>query len=279
MKNLVLLPGQGFITSQNFTKFFSKENEQDVKKILGNFGVGETWGDWSSNVFVSVLHVFKNVQFIKSISDRNHDVYGYSIAHLCALYFKGILSEYSLYNFIISRALLMDSHKRNGYGLIGVVGLERRQIELILEEYDDNEVALSNYNSKLNSSVAIRLEVYDRLTESLLSKGAKKVVQLDAPGPWHSRFMSPVLEDFKVLVDSLQLIPQHNYGGIFSNVTGNNLEYNEIKKDLVSQMCLPVDFQAFAKLYFSGELVSIFETNGSLQLRSFLFYDSYIKKL
>lgn len=279
MKNLVLLPGQGFITSQNFPRFFSKENEQEVKKILDDFDVGGTWGDWSSNVFVSVLHVFKNVQFIKSINDRSHDVYGYSIAHLCALYFKGILSEYTLYNFLISRAILMDSHKRHGYGLIGVVGLERRQIELILQDYDDNDVALSNYNGKLNSSIAIRLEVFDRLTESLLRNGAKKVAQLDAPGPWHSRFMSPVLEDFKVLVESLQLIPQQNYGGIFSNVTGNNLEYNEIKNDLVSQMCLPVDFQAFAKLYFSGDIVSIFETNGSLQLRSFLFYDSYINKL
>ena len=69
--------------------------------------------------------------------------------------------------------------------------------------------------------------------------GAKRSIQLNVSGAFHSRLMGDAKKELKEFINSIEF--HEPICPIFQNVTGNGVsDKNEIKKNLIDQMVSPV---------------------------------------
>lgn len=114
---------------------------------------------------------------------------GLSLGEYCALAAAGALSEEDAITAVRKRGILMQQAVPPGIGgMAAVLGMGAEEIEGVLEEMEDVDIA--NYNCPGQIVISGKKEAVALAGERLKNAGAKRVIPLNVSGPFHSRMLA-----------------------------------------------------------------------------------------
>lgn len=154
-------------------------------------------------------------------------VAGFSLGEYAALTVAGVINFSDALKLIQYRAQVMaEASQENKGAMYAILGLNDASIIDLLQEapYKD-QVFPANFNSPGQLVIAGYQEATAAATEALLARGAKRAVQLNVSGAFHTKLMATAaaaLED-KAAEYSFSTSTQR----IFSNVTAEPLDLSK----------------------------------------------------
>ena len=171
--------------------------------------------------------------------DFNPDmVAGHSLGEISALAAIGSLDFESALKLISRRASAMQKVcEVENTGMAVVVGLYDVIVKDICKQVD-GVVVPANYNALHQVVISGEMKALKEACEKL-KPAATRVVHLPVSGAFHSPFMKPVIEEFRLAVEETEF--KKPICPIYQNVKGRPTRDIElIKKNLINQMTHPV---------------------------------------
>jgi len=165
-------------------------------------------------------------------------VAGHSLGEISALAAIGSLDFESALKLIARRASLMQKVcEDEKTGMAVVVGLYDVIVKDICNQID-GVVVPANYNALHQVVISGEMKALNEACEKL-RPGAIRVINLPVSGAFHSPFMKPVVEEFRLAVE--ETIFKKPICPIYQNVKGRPTENIElIKENLINQLTHPV---------------------------------------
>lgn len=165
-------------------------------------------------------------------------VAGHSLGEISALAAIGSLDFESALKLISKRASLMQKVcEVENTGMAVVVGLYDVIVKDICDQID-GVVVPANYNALHQVVISGELKALKEACEKL-RPAAIRVVNLPVSGAFHSPFMEPIIEEFRLAIEGT--IFKNPICPIYQNVKGrpsSNIEL--IKENLINQLTHPV---------------------------------------
>jgi [acyl-carrier-protein] S-malonyltransferase len=162
---------------------------------------------------------------------------GLSLGEYSALVASGVLSFEDGLRLVRKRAELMEEAARVNPGkMAAIVGLERSVLEALCKK---SNAELANINCPGQMVITGRTEAVEKAKNMALEKGAKRAIDLEVSGAFHSSLMREAALEFKAFLEGFNLktgsIP------VVSNVTAEpRYEAGEIRENLFKQIYSPV---------------------------------------
>ena len=275
MSNIaVIFPGQGsqfigmgkdlFDNFKEAKEIFNKADSvlnQKISQVCFNGPLEKLKDTLYQQLSVFLVSVV-SFEILKSKKEITPSFYaGLSLGEYTALYASRVLDFESCLSLVKERARLMAQvSKDKPCCMYAVLGLNKED----LEEADKELFYIANLNCP--SQVVISLEAVNKeaVKKYLESKGAKRIIELEVSGGFHSPFMRPAEEELSKIIYSLDFkdaqIP------IVSNVDAvANRDKGKIKDNLIKQLTFPV-LWARSVEYMNKEGVSLFYEVGPLKI-------------
>ena len=165
-------------------------------------------------------------------------VAGHSLGEISALAAIGSLDFESSLKLISKRAALMQKVcEIENTGMAVVIGLYDVIVKDICKKID-GVVVPANYNTLNQVVISGEMKALNEACEKL-RPGALAVVNLPVSGAFHSPFMEPIVEEFRLAIEETEF--RNPKFPIYQNVTARpsgNIEL--IKKNLIDQLTHPV---------------------------------------
>lgn len=165
-------------------------------------------------------------------------VAGHSLGEWTALVAAEVISFEEAVNLVRKRGIYMEEACPSGMGtMAAVLGLDESTIMEILEVYPD--VSIANFNSPSQIVISGKTDQVRTAIQELKMAGARRVVELNVSGPFHSKFMKPaekkLREDIEGVRFNFPKIP------IVQNVSAEvENDPKKIKENLIKQISSPV---------------------------------------
>lgn len=165
-------------------------------------------------------------------------VAGHSLGEITALAVSESLDFESALKLIAKRASAMQKVcEIENTGMAVVVGLYDVIVQDICKQID-GIVVPANYNA-LNQVVISGEKKALKAACDKLRPGAKGVINLPVSGAFHSPFMEPIVEEFRVAIEGT--VFKNPICPVYQNVTARpSFEIEKIKKNLIDQLTNPV---------------------------------------
>jgi len=165
-------------------------------------------------------------------------VAGHSLGEWTALVVANVISFEDAVALVRNRGIYMEEACPQGTGtMAAVIGLNESAILKILEVYPD--VSIANFNSPGQVVISGKTDQIKLAIHELERAGARRIVELNVSGPFHSKFMKPAEErlrsDLEKVSFSQPSIP------IVQNVTAKvETDPQKIKENIIKQISEPV---------------------------------------
>lgn len=161
---------------------------------------------------------------------------GLSLGEYTCLYASEVLSFSDTLKLIKERAQLMrQAAKNNPSCMLAVLGLNKQDIQ----EQDTKLFYIANLNCPQQVVISLTKDNMRRTQQYLESKGAKKIVELQVSGGFHSPFMKEAESKLSECIYSLTFHDAKT--PIVSNVDGApHTSRDEIETNLILQLTKPV---------------------------------------
>ncbi len=169
---------------------------------------------------------------------------GHSLGEYAAMVASGILTVDEGYIAIKHRADAMDrAAKANPGAMAAIIGLPAEKVTDVCEEIavGGDYVTAVNFNSPVQTVIAGTKEAVARASETAKAAGAKRALPLAVSAAFHSEFMKPAAEEFKIAVKDMNFkTPDVKF---YSNVTGAELtDFSDMPELMSRHICSPVRF-------------------------------------
>lgn len=191
-------------------------------------------------------------------------VAGHSLGEYLALYAADVADYDELLKLVAIRAELMSNACQSGEGtMAAVLGVEREILEQACKEVSSiGECVIANDNCPGQLVISGISTAVKKASEIALQRGAKKVIQLDVSGPFHSPLMAKAQEKFADFVFKANFknasIP------IYANVDGMpTYNASEIKQKLINQITNPVRWQNVIQNMWNDKINNFIELGPS----------------
>lgn len=208
--------------------------ERDLKKT----------GNCQMALFATSIATLRVVQFEKPKLQARFCA-GLSLGEYTALVAAGVLRLHEAVELVQKRAQLMEKACQDHVGkMIAVIGLTYDQVQKIVHEYipapgSEDVVALANYNAPQQIVVAGTLKGLQWFEDKARGAGARRMIELDVAGAFHSPLMKDAARDFAPYVETAHLA--FSPINVVSNVTAEPIIYSEDFRELmVTQIVSPV---------------------------------------
>ncbi|RPI02163.1 MAG: [acyl-carrier-protein] S-malonyltransferase [Calditrichaeota bacterium] len=166
---------------------------------------------------------------------------GHSLGEYSALAAAGVLQFEQGLRLVQMRGKLMQNAGGSVKGtMAAIVGLDYLTVHHICQLASHHAlVDLANFNSPDQIVISGTIAGVEAAMQMATERGAKRVVQLNVSGAFHSPLMKPVIHDF---IESLEIIDFKSPTiPVFTNVTGQaTTDAVEIKMFLEKQLLSPV---------------------------------------
>lgn len=162
---------------------------------------------------------------------------GLSLGEYSALTASGILSFEDTLRLVRKRAELMEEAARKNPGkMAAILGLERKTLEEICHR---NSCEIANLNCPAQVVISGTMEAVNKTKEEALSKGAKRAIDLEVSGAFHSSLMKEAAASFAEFLKDFNL--RSSPVQVISNVTAKPQQNKEeITQNLIKQIFSPV---------------------------------------
>ena len=139
----------------------------------------------------------------------------------------------------MDEAVPTDNPKKAG-AMAAVLGMETSKIEELILDIEDVDIA--NYNCPGQTVITGLKPAVEKAAKILNESGAKRVIELNVSGPFHSKFLKTAGEKMSVELEKINLteleIPY------VTNVTGEYVsDISKTKELLVKQISSPVKWE------------------------------------
>ena len=162
---------------------------------------------------------------------------GHSLGEYSALTICGAFSFETGLNLVKLRAESMQKAGETMNGtMAAIIGLDKEAIEEICGLINKNEIVVpANFNAPGQIVISGEVEAVKKAMDLAKKAGARKVIELNVSGAFHSPLMSNAKEK---LLDKLNLIKISDVNfPIYSNVTAKPIvKSEEIRKGLIQQL-------------------------------------------
>jgi len=266
MKIAFVYPGQGaqkigmaqdFVEKYDYAKDMIKEATEasgvDMEKLLfvENDDINVT--EYTQPALVTACMIIN-----KALTDagvKSDIAAGLSLGEYCALVEAGAMSFYDAVRLTRIRGSLMSNTVPAGQGtMAAVIGMEADVIENIIKDFDG--VTMANFNCPGQIVITGKTEGVVAAIPKLQEAGARKVVQLNVSGPFHSPMLKAAGDALRVELDKADIsdlrIPY------VANATAEAVDNKDSIKDLLQvQVSSPVKWEQTLRL-MKGMGVDVF---------------------
>ena len=166
---------------------------------------------------------------------------GLSLGEYCAIASAGGMSTEDAITTVRKRGILMQNAVPGGKGtMAAVLGMKGEDIEKVVDQIDG--VTIANYNCPGQIVITGWKESVEKASEELKAAGAKRVLQLNVSGPFHSPMLEEAGRELGQVLSGVQLstlkIPY------VTNVTAEYVtDISETKELLAKQVASSVRWQ------------------------------------
>jgi len=189
-------------------------------------------------------------------------VAGHSLGEFSALVANGTLSFADGLKLVYARAMAMQAACEAVPGtMAAILGLENEVVENICASIDEVVVA-ANYNCPGQLVISGSMAGVSRGMERLTEAGAKRAIQLEVGGAFHSPLMEPAREELADAI--LKTTFNKPTCPVYQNVTAQPVTDPEtIKQNLIAQLTGPVRWTQTIENMLSNGVTSFVEVGGS----------------
>ena len=262
MKIAFLFPGQGAQKCGMGESFYN--NDADSKQVFDNasklLGIDMPKLCFTENADLDITEytqaamVTTGIAMLKAIEKtrlKAQACAGLSLGEYEALYLGKVLSEEDAIKTVRQRGILMQKEVPQGVGsMAAVLNLEAGIIEDVLKDIED--VYIANYNCPGQIVISGKKEAVTLAMEKLKEAGAKRVIELNVSGPFHSKLLNGAGEKLYTYLQDIQINePEIPY---VSNYTAEYVrEAKDIRNLLRDQVSGSVKFsQSIEKMIEDG---------------------------
>ena len=242
-----VFPGQGSQTLgmgkdilekyPEYKKYLDKASnviEIDLESII--FGDNEKMLTLTENAQPALLTI-SYIMYLYAIEKLNivpDVVAGHSLGEWTALVASEVITFEEGVKLVRLRGEYMSKACPPGEGTMGaVIGLDIEKIKDILKQFEN--VNIANHNSPEQVVISGAKNEVLKALETLKEKGAKKVVELNVSGPFHSKLVEKARESMRKELENIEFkVPKYK---LIQNYTGD-LEENpeKIKENIINQI-------------------------------------------
>ena len=182
-------------------------------------------------------------------------VAGHSLGEITALYCADVFSFEDCVSLIKERSQLMVNAGKGS--MAAVIGFDRNQLDLLVEEID--ELVIANDNSSSQVVLSGSEEALDNISKRIKSK---RFLKLNVSGAFHSPFMKEPSLQFSKYLDTLEFnMPSLP---VISNSDPSLCnDPNELKVRLKNQMCNGVRWRQTMDLMKENSILQMVEIGPS----------------
>ncbi|GAA0357739.1 ACP S-malonyltransferase [Alkalibacterium iburiense] len=196
---------------------------------------------------------------------------GLSLGEYTALVSSQALTFQEAVTLVHKRGTFMEEAVPNGKGkMAAVIGLEASQVEEICADVSKEiYVDIANYNTPSQLVISGEASGVEKASLKAEDAGAKRVVELNVSGPFHSHMLKPAAELFKKELEQAS-INEPKYP-VYSNVTAQVYPNKEAIIDLLTQQIYsPVRFEQMITQMIADGVDTFIEIGPGKTLRSFI---------
>jgi len=192
---------------------------------------------------------------------------GLSLGEYTALIVAGSLSFEEGLRLVKKRAEIMEEASKKYPGkMAAVLGLP---LEKLKEICSRSGAEIANINAPGQIAISGRIEAVDRAKELCVEMGAKRVIELEVSGGFHSSLMSEVSVDLKLPLSNTPMfspsIP------VVSNYTARpQYRVSQIQENLVYQVCSTVKWEDSIRFMLSEGVTRFYEIGPGKVLKGLL---------
>ena len=180
---------------------------------------------------------------------------GHSLGEITALYCADVLSfEDALSLIKVRSALMADAVKGS---MAALIGFDRNQLDLLVEEIDDLVIANDNSSSQVVLSGSEK--ALENISKRIM---AKRFLKLNVSGAFHSPFMREPSLQFSKYLDTLEF-NQPSLPVISNSNPSLCNDPNELKVRLKNQMCQGVRWRETMDLMAENNIHQLVEIGPS----------------
>jgi len=178
---------------------------------------------------------------------------GHSLGEYTALYTAGVFKLGQVVNIVNKRGIFIDeASKEVGGTMAAIIGLDDNVIEEICREASkEGIVEPANYNAPSQLVITGTISGVTKAMELAKEKGAKRAVQLNVSGPFHSSMLKPAGEKIANLLRQEEI--EKPAFPVYANATAElHNGKDAIIETLARQVYSPVLFKQTIEKFGSG---------------------------
>ena len=195
-------------------------------------------------------------------------VAGLSLGEYSALVASQSLEFGDVLRLVRLRAELMEEAANNNPGkMAAIIGLKNEEAKSVCNSLEGVQIA--NLNCPGQVVISGKKDAVDEAKELLIQKGAKKCVDLEVSGAFHSSLMQPAADKFKGVLEEVKIsdakIP------LVSNVDARaHVKSQEIRENLERQICNSVLWEDSMRFIISQKVSRFYEIGPGRVLKGLL---------
>ncbi len=172
-------------------------------------------------------------------------VAGHSLGEYSALVSAGAMSFEEAVSTVRARGQYMDEAVPAGVGaMAAVLGMNADELMSVCKAITEEgyTVEPANLNSPGQIVISGSAEGVSQAAVRLKEAGAKRVIQLDVSGPFHSSLMKPAADKLAAKLE--EVVINHAFIPMVANVTADVVQHKkEIRENLITQVYSPVRWE------------------------------------
>lgn len=251
----LLFPGQGsqslgmgkdiyndYETYRNVVKKVNEYTGLNLEEIT--FNSSEEILNQTKNTQIAILTMSLGILEILKENKVNAEAsLGLSLGEYGALIFGQILSLEDGVKIVKKRGEIMqDLCPEGDWAMAAVLGLDEKTVNEVCEGATQGFISAANYNCPGQIVISGERIALEEITENLKAKGAKRVIELNTAGPFHTKMLKDA--SIKLREELKNILINSSKKTIIKNIDGKAYKDSDDVKDILSKhITNPVRFE------------------------------------
>lgn len=251
----LLFPGQGsqslgmgkdiyndYKTYRNVVKKVNEYTGLNLEEIT--FNSSEEILNQTKNTQIAILTMSLGILEILKENKVNAEAsLGLSLGEYGALIFGQILSLEDGVKIVKKRGEIMqDLCPEGDWAMAAVLGLDEKTVNEVCEGATQGFISAANYNCPGQIVISGERIALEEITENLKAKGAKRVIELNTAGPFHTKMLKDA--SIKLREELENILINNSKKAVIKNIDGKAYKDSDDVKDILSKhITNPVRFE------------------------------------